>query len=225
MGRLQARVASGRAAPGRERRERPTTRSTTAFAAPTVRSSLPPRALRRKALLLLGVASVGLAGAGAPPQRVAEAGLKSAFLYKFTLFTDWNGALGSPDAPISICVMGRDDIADYVQEVVQNRTAHGRRIAVRRPNDSAEAEGCHVLFIGWSDPTLVDRALARLADRPILTVGELEGFAERGGMINIVKRDHRLRLEINPRAVERSGLRLSSQLLKLAKLVDGEGGS
>jgi hypothetical protein len=190
-----------------------------------VRRSLPPVARRRKALLLLALAWVGLTGAGAAPKRVAEVGLKSAFLYKFTLFTDWNGALGSPDAPISICVMGRDDIADYLQEAVQNRTAHSRPIAVRRPRGTVEADGCHVLFIGWSEPNLVDRALASLADRPILTVGELEGFAERGGMINIVKRDNRLRLEINLRAVESSGLRLSSQLLKLAKLVDVQGES
>jgi hypothetical protein len=161
-----------------------------------------------------------LAGAGAAPKRVTEISLKSAFLYKFTLFADWNGALGDEGAPISICVMGRDDLADDLQEAVQNRTAHSRPITVRRPSRAAEAGGCHVLFIGWTEPTLVDRALARLAERPILTVGELEGFAERGGMINIVKRDNRLRLKINLRAVESAGLRLSSQLLKLATLVD-----
>ena len=93
---------------------------------------------------------------------------------------------------------------------------------VERPTNSREARSCHIVFIGWTDPSRVDRTVKDLEGRPILTVGELDGFAERGGMIAMVMRQNRLRLEINLRAVERAGLRLSSQLLKLAKLVGGD---
>lgn len=179
--------------------------------------------LLQSVLSLVLLVVVCFAGAGAAPQRVTEVSLKSAFLYKFTLFADWHDALGDEGVPISICVLGRDDLGDALQEAVVGRTAHNRPIVVRRPNDAVEARSCHIAFIGWSDPDRVDRTLAALAGRPILTVGELDGFAERGGMINMVTRENRLRLEINLGAVERAGLRLSSQLLKLAKLVDVQG--
>ncbi len=180
--------------------------------------------LLRSVLLLVPMAAVCVAGIGAAPQNVSDASLKSAFLYKFTLFANWNDGLGEDGSPISICVLGRDDLSDALQEAVEGRRAHHRPLVVERPTNAREARSCHIVFIGWPDPSRVDRTLKVLDGRPILTVGELDDFAERGGMIAIVTRQNRLRLKINLRVVERAGLRLSSQLLKLAKLIDvGEG--
>ncbi len=189
-----------------------------------MRRRFAPVRFLRNVLLLVPMAAVCVAGVGAAPQSVTEVNLKSAFLYKFTLFANWNDGLGAEGSPISICVLGRDDLGDALQESVEGRRAHHRPLVVERPGDAREARDCHIVFIGWTDPSRVDRTLKALEGRPILTVGEIDGFAERGGMIAIVTRQNRLRLEINLRVVKNAGLRLSSQLLKLAKLVDVGGG-
>ena len=53
----------------------------------------------------------------------------------------------------------------------------------------------------------------------VLTVGEQEGFAVRGGIVNLTKEKNKVRFEINLDAAKRAGLKMSSQLLKLAKVI------
>ncbi len=151
----------------------------------------------------------------------SEVSLKSAFLFKFTNFSEWPAeAMGAPGAPIWLCVIGRDGLADVLEEAVRGRTSRERPVLVRRVEGAGATAGCHVLFIGWTEPSKVDPLLATLVNQPVLTVGDEQGFARRGGMINLIERDGRLRFEINRSAVERAGLQLSSQILKLATLVD-----
>ena len=151
--------------------------------------------------------------------------LRSAFLYQFTHYAEWPPeAMGSEGLPIAMCVIGRDSLADVLEEAVRGRRSRNRPIVVKRLERVEGEPKCHVLFVGWSESAKIDRLLARLANRPTLTVGDVDGFGRRGGMISLIKDGTRLRLEINRRAVERAGLHLNSQLLALAKLVAYESG-
>ena len=53
----------------------------------------------------------------------------------------------------------------------------------------------------------------------MLTVGEMERFAAAGGMINFTMQEHKGRFEIYVDVTQRAGLKLSSQLLKLATII------
>ena len=53
----------------------------------------------------------------------------------------------------------------------------------------------------------------------VLTVGDEEGFARRGGVINFLFENDRVRFEINVDAATRARLKISAKLLALAKLV------
>ena len=64
--------------------------------------------------------------------------------------------------------------------------------------------------------------MSGLDDREVLTVGEIEGFARRGGMINFYLEGNRVRFEINPAAAQRGRLKISSQLLGLGKIIRTE---
>jgi hypothetical protein len=175
------------------------------------------------ALGVVLASSFAINAAGAQ-KRASEVSLKSAFLYKFTHFAEWPPeAMGNGKNPIVMCVIGRDSLAEVLEDSVQGRTSGGRLLVVRRVGGAEEARACHVLFIGWSDGEKIDQVIGSLAEQPILTVGDVEGFGQRGGMINLRKQGSRLRLEINRRAADRAGINLSSQLLKLANLVADEG--
>jgi hypothetical protein len=181
------------------------------------------RAAHRACAAALSVLLCGLA-AQAQPQ-ASEVSLKSAFLYKFIHYAEWpSEALGAPGDPIELCVIGQDDVAEVLEDAVPGRQIHDRSVVVRKLASSDAASGCHVLFVGSSDSRQIERVLARVAAHPTLTVGDVEGFARRGGIINFTRAGSRLGFEINRAAASRAGLQISSQLLKLSKLVGDEGG-
>ena len=165
------------------------------------------------------------ASAALAQTQATEVSLKSAFLYKFIHYADWPvEALGAAADPIAICVIDQDPLAVALEGAVQGRTAHDHPVVVRRVEESGEVGSCHVLFVGSPDPARIEQIIARASPHPTLTIGDAEGFARRGGMINFTWRGARLGFEINRSAVRRAGLNLSSQLLKLAELVPDQGG-
>ncbi len=179
----------------------------------------------RGSLVILLLLALVCASTAQGQTQVSEVDLKSAFLYKFIHYAEWPPeALGELEDPIAICVVEQDELAQVLEGAVHGRTSHERPVVVRRVDDSDPFSGCHVLFVGAKDASRMDQVLARATAHPILTVGDAEGFARRGGMINFTRRGSRLGFEINRGAVLRVGLDLSSQLLKLAELVPDESG-
>jgi hypothetical protein len=158
-------------------------------------------------------------------KQASEVSLKSAFLYKFIYYAEWpEQALGAVADPIAICVIGQDAFAEVLEGAVHGRTSHEHPVVVRRLDGSTEVSGCHVLFVGSLESARMEQIIARVSAQPTLTIGDAEGFARRGGMINFTRRGARLGFEINRGAVRRAGLNLSSQLLKLAELVPDDSG-
>ena len=82
-----------------------------------------------------------------------------------------------------------------------------------------EVADCDILFISSSERNNLQRILEVLHTAPVLTIGDMDRFAERGGMINLTTEEKRVRFEINVEAAERAGLRPGSQLLRLARIV------
>ncbi len=108
------------------------------------------------------------------------------------------------------------------------QSVRGRPIQFTACGDAAQcidrikkdAEHCHVLFISDSAQKEFAQILSVLKTLPILTIGDAPGFAELGGIINLIQIGDQLRFEINTAAAARCGLTISSQLLKLARLVN-----
>jgi len=157
------------------------------------------------------------AGRGWGEEPAASAAqVKAAFLYNFMKFTEW------PDAPSSgtIClgVLGRDPFGEAL-EGVRGKTARGRRVVIARYRRVEEVKECDVLFISESERGRLAHVLRVLQGSRTLTVADQEGFCEAGGMINLVSVRNRVGFEVNIGAASRARLRISSQLLKLARNV------
>jgi hypothetical protein len=142
--------------------------------------------------------------------------LKAAFVFRFPQFVDWPAsALAGRDA-LQICVYRPNPFGVALQELTAGETVNGRLLETRDVSQSDGLDGCHVLFIpAAADPELPE-VLTRTARHPVLTVGETPRFLEQGGIINLRIVENRLRFEVNAQAATSSGLRLSSQLLRLA---------
>jgi len=164
-----------------------------------------------------------------PPQARSQAGneyqVKAIFLYNFTKFVEWPA--DPANEPIVIGIIGEDPFGNWLDEAIRGKTANGHKLVVRHLKGGEEARACQVVFFSASEVKRLHTTLDSLTGASVLTVGEKEGFAEEGGIINFTLEDSRVHFEINVDAAQRAGLKISSKLLSLAKVVrdSGQGGS
>lgn len=174
----------------------------------------------RVAIVSLVCASILLSPFGVRGgEAVEEYRLKGAFLYNFAKFVSWPSELTEGLAALRICVNGPRATQNALKASLDGKVVVGLPIEVRAIGANASAKGCQLVFAS-RDAGVNARQLARaVSGRPVLLVGESKGFARGGGMIGFVEENAKLRFEVNLAAVERAGLRVSSHLLKLARVV------
>jgi len=187
------------------------------------------RSLRRS-IAVWALASVGVlcAGVGLAPPAFAqsttpgvplERRVKAAFLYKFLGYTDFPAsAFADAAAPLTIGVIGADDLAVELARVVAGRTVNNRSIEVRELRESDAGARVHLLFVGGSDPQRVAR-IVHQATGAMLVVTECENGLQVGSVINFRIVDERVRFDVALDAAERNGIKLSSRLLTVANRV------
>ena len=179
------------------------------------------RALRA-ALCLLSVCCLLLRfpPGGLSQDRAVEYPVKLAFLYNFTKFIEWPAAsYRDPQAPMVICIVGHDPFDPGLEEDLRRRRAGGHPMEVRTLKPGDMLAGCHIVFVPVSDGQQALRIVREVKGSSILTVGETQGFAMFGGIINLTVEKNKVRLEVNLPAAQRAGLKISSNLLNVAKIV------
>jgi hypothetical protein len=147
----------------------------------------------------------------------AEYEVKAAFIYNFSRFVQWPPS--DLDKPFVVGILGKDPFGAVLDESLNGKRADGREVVVRRFSRIENAAESNILFVSSSEEANLEQIVKGLHSLPVLTIGETSRFAERGGMINLTTQGNRIRFEINLDAIERSGLKVSSQLLRLAKIV------
>jgi hypothetical protein len=161
-----------------------------------------------------------LAGAASPARGdELEYPVKAEFIERFTRFVDWPGDSG--DGAFVLCEVGDSPLDPYLSRLARERRIKERAVELRRLKPGADPSGCHVLFIAAGERQHLKTIVSRVEGKPILTVADAEGFARDGVLINLfVDEDGRVRFEINPTRLRKSGLTVSAQLLRLARLVE-----
>jgi YfiR/HmsC-like len=168
------------------------------------------------ALLATTVASARVAAAEV--EATPDVVVKAAYLYNFARFTDWQTL--DPSAPLVLCVLGDAGIARALSDAAHGQDVGGHRLTVINLTAQAFVRTCHVLFISRTATRQAAATLDALKSLPILTVSDGKDFARSTGIVELFVDDGgRMRFAINTDAVSRAGLRLSSRLLGLARIV------
>ncbi|MCP5416284.1 MAG: YfiR family protein [Chromatiaceae bacterium] len=156
----------------------------------------------------------------APPDTSQESRLKTALIYKLTKFVTWPERSAGMAPMFVLCVMGGEEMHDALQ-VLENRQVNNRSIRLLFL-DSAEQEmeQCQLVYFSRNGRARIATYLGRLRDSATLTVGDAEGFAGDGGMVEITQHGRRLGFDINLSSAKRSGLSLAAPLLDLANIVE-----
>ncbi len=174
--------------------------------------------------LLLGVLAMLCFAAPAAPFVQADPGdsqLIAAFLVRFARYIEWpeGSPGGDSGGPLVIGVFADAAYLQALRRVASGDALDGRSVEVKELNQPDDLEGLSMVFLGTDDPLEIGQALSAAARESVLTVGYAGGFAERGGMVNFFIEERKMRFEVNVDAAQDQGIRLSSQLLRLAKIV------
>jgi hypothetical protein len=168
------------------------------------------------ALLVFVPARGGAHADGAPPR---EYQLKAAFIFNFAQFVEWPGdAFAGPNAPLVIGVIGDSTMAASLEQACRGKTAGKREIVVKTLSGADAIRSAQILFIGAAERDRLPELIKRATDESVLTVGDFDGFTAASGMVRFLTEDNRLRFEVNLDAVNQGRLKVSAQLLKLARM-------
>jgi hypothetical protein len=180
----------------------------------------------RRILLALAACALALAAGSAPAQRAEaqapEASVKAAFLYKFLPYVEWPPAsFPSADAPFVIAVTGSDEVASELARILPGRAVEGHPVVLRRLKEGEGLKGVHMLFVGKAESARLPQHVRAAQQAGVLVVSESERGLESGSAVNFVTSEERVGFEVAVDAAERTGHRISSRMLMVARRVAG----
>jgi hypothetical protein len=145
--------------------------------------------------------------------------VKAAFIYNFTQFIEWPvESFATRDAPLVVAVVGSETFTTALQQAFAGKQVANRPVNIRLIAAGDEIKACHVLVVPAAEGKSERDIVSRFGGRTTLTIGESEGFTAAGGGIRFYGENNKIRFEINPDATGKARLKVSSKLLKLAKI-------
>ncbi|MBF0611705.1 MAG: YfiR family protein [Magnetococcales bacterium] len=149
----------------------------------------------------------------------SEEQLKVAYLYNFTKFVAWPAdAFAREDTPFHLCILGTDPFGPLLDSLAK-KSVQGRPIVVSRLTGLSKENVCQLLYISASFVGDLSSFVSLLEGKPVLTIGEVPGFIQSGGMINFVRLQEHLRFEVHPDHLQKAGLKASAAMLQVAIVV------
>jgi hypothetical protein len=167
--------------------------------------------------LLAALLAMAAIARGEPPSR--EYQLKAVFIYNFAQFTTWpDKAFASDKAPFVVGIIGPDPFGDALHGVMDGKSIAGHPVVFKHFAFADEVGDCQLLFVPASENDKLEAIFKKIADRPILSVGETAEFPGAGGTIRFFIDDNKIHFEVNLDSANKAGLKISSKLLSLAKI-------
>ncbi len=172
------------------------------------------------ALVLLAL----VAGPARAADQVSPDEVKAAFCFNLARFVQWPAtAFEKPDAPFVIGVLADDAFSEALERTVAGRSVGGHALQVKRLKHAADGSKVQILFLGGGiDETEATSALAALRKLPVLTVADADAGVRATTMVTFFRSQNRIRLALTLAPIRDAGLSVSSKLLQVAVVTDGD---
>jgi hypothetical protein len=146
--------------------------------------------------------------------------VKVDFVLNVVKFVEWpDTAFPSSSEPITFCLVGPDALGKALSQAIHQQPIKGRIVTVRKYNAGDDLRRCHVLFVNASEQPRVAQILSDVAGASVLTVSDMPGFAEAGGVVQFAVEENRVHFFVNREAATQARLRISAKLLTLSQVV------
>ena len=171
--------------------------------------------MKTRTLLLITILALAAPAFAASPTTPGEYPVKAALLVKFVDLVEWPANAESMTQPsFSVCVLGKNPFGQELEKAFAGKKHAGKPVVSLHVTRAAQVRLCGVLFVGGESGGQVAK---RFADAPVLTVGEAQGFAGGGGIIEFVRDQGRIRFVVDSAAATTAGLKLDPQLAQFTK--------
>jgi hypothetical protein len=192
---------------------------------PHGQATWPVRRLRQLLTAVTAVwAFLAIPALHAQNPRPTDYQVKAAYLYNFGRFVEWPGnPAPAQGGSFTVCVLGQDPFGPSLDRTLAGETIGGKALVAKRISSTEESGNCQILFLAPTDDSRLNRIIADLNKKAVLTVSDMPQFVKRGGMIQFVLEGKKVRFEVNLTATQHAGLTLSSELLKVATAVRRDG--
>jgi hypothetical protein len=157
-------------------------------------------------------------------QQYTEYDLKAAYIYNFSKFVSWPiQAFETDTEDFKIVVFGDSPITKVLLKALKNRKILNREISIKVIYRIKDLEDAHILFVSKLMQHQSKEIIDLCESKSILVVGDvIENFCQLGGTINFTRKSSKYRFEINNQSAKESGLKISSKLLALARIISSE---
>ena len=154
--------------------------------------------------------------------KMEEYPLKALIISRFFSFVRWPAASGTTDdaSHFVLGIVGKSPIVEHEQTFYKEIKIPEKKITIKKISVLDQIKECHALIIAPTEAKRLKEILSITGDKPILSIGDTEGFAEEGVLINLFREGNKVKFEINYGAVQKSGLVFSSKLYKLARIIN-----
>ena len=178
------------------------------------------RALAGVLVVLAGAFCAGTAAADGSP--VAESAVKLAITYNVSKFVEWPpSAWANASKPAVLCTLGPADSLQAGLAAIESKPLQGHKLEVRKLGRGGDFAGCNILYFIEPDTRHLATTLAQAHALNILTVSDVDEFVEAGGIIGLLTQNNKVQFAVNLQSARAAGLRMSSELLRLARSVIG----
>lgn len=156
-------------------------------------------------------------------QPLPEYKLKAALLYKFAKFVTWPAeAFAHGSDQLGICVIGENPFGSFL-DTLNGRRVRSHNVSVNYFQNVTEiGNDCLIAYVSATETQTLKKTLKYLHHKPILTISDADNFARFGGIIALVLKKKKIRFQINRGSAKQAGIKISSQLLSLATVVESE---
>jgi hypothetical protein len=156
----------------------------------------------------------------AQDDRPLEYHVKAVFLYNFANFVEWpEDEFADSTAPFVFGIYGEDPFGSALEEVLEGENIEGRRIEIRQSENVSDILSCQIVYAATDELSRLNQLIEETRGRSILSVGDADGFARSGGIIEFIDEENKVRFLINMDNAESAGLKVSSRLQKVAREV------
>ncbi|MBL0339806.1 MAG: YfiR family protein [Bacteroidetes bacterium] len=168
--------------------------------------------LRRVLVVLLPVLSFFYAFRS--PIATDEYAVKAMFVYNFTKYFDWSHIESKNDFVIS--VYGNSTINKYLKEISLRKSINGKNIVIKTIYSASEAIGSQIVFIPENESAILSNLVENSELKSVVLIAEEKNGIKKGGHLNLITIDGKMRFELNETALNRDGINFSKDLVVLA---------
>jgi hypothetical protein len=149
--------------------------------------------------------------------------IKAGFIYNFTKFIKWPppSKFSTVNNSYRICVIGDNPFGSILERLEEKHRFKQHPLIIQLYVSPEDFQGCHILFVSFSERFNLENIVQKAKNLQVLTVGDTEGYAERGVDINLLVAQNKVRFEISKQCLDNKGFKVSSELYDLATIVRG----